>query len=305
QWPGEPMRAFLSALCVLLLTLSAASAADDARLAYIISLEAYDHPEGTVKRGSGADTMADALSAFGYTVQRYENPNKWDLEAILKDIYADSKGAEAAIVYVSGFALRQDQRSVVLSTNALVGGADTLMARAVETKDIVNAPRARLLNLVILDAPDDARTGLGLRNADDFTPFLDAQAPDVPNRIAVYTSAAPNDVYPRLAPMATPLTFARNFKLFLGRKERTASAFLKKVAISVFYDSAGRQFPEVTGKLLAPYLMVRKNEVSDITAWLELQAKPKAEGFEQFIQRFPDSIYIPFARQKLEELRAQ
>ncbi len=299
------MRAFLTALCVLLLTSSAVSAADDARLAYIVSLEEYEHPEGTVKRGSGAKTMADALSAFGYTVQRYENPNKWDFEAILKDIYADSKGAEAAIVYVTGFALRQGPRSVVLSSNALVGGAGTLMARAVEAKDIVNAPRARLLNLVILDAPGDARSGLGLQNADAFTPFLEAQVPDAPNRIAVYTSAAPNEVYPRLAPMASPFTFARNFKLFLGRKERTVSAFLKKVAISVFYDSAGQQFPEIAGALNAPYLMVRKNEVSDITAWLELQARPKAEGFEQFIQRFPGSIYIPFAQQKLKELRAQ
>ncbi|MEM8647927.1 MAG: caspase family protein [Pseudomonadota bacterium] len=299
------MRAFLTALCALLLTLSAANAADDARLAYIISAEEYEHPEGTVKRGSGADTVADALSAFGYTVQRYKNPNKWDFEAILKDIYADSKGAEAAIVYVSGFALRQGPRSVVLSTNALVGGAETLMSRAVETKDIVNAPRARLLNLVILDAPDDARTGLGLRDSAGFEPFLEAKGPDLPNRVAVYTSAAPSSAYPRLAPMTTAQTFARNFKLFLGRKERTVSEFLKKVAISVFYDSAGQQFPKVTGALSAPYLMVRKNEVSDITAWLELQAKPKAEGFKAFIQRFPNSIYIPFARQKLDELRAQ
>ncbi|MEM1201440.1 MAG: hypothetical protein AAGI06_19230, partial [Pseudomonadota bacterium] len=149
------------------------------------------------------------------------------------------------------------------------------------------------------------RTGLGLRDSAGFEPFLEAKGPDLPNRVAVYTSAAPSSAYPRLAPMTTAQTFARNFKLFLGRKERTVSEFLKKVAISVFYDSAGQQFPKVTGALSAPYLMVRKNEVSDITAWLELQAKPKAEGFKAFIQRFPNSIYIPFARQKLDELRAQ
>ena len=299
------MRAVLTALCVLLLTVHAASAADEARLAYIISLEEYAHPEGTVKRKSGAKTIADALSTFGYTVQHYKSPGKWEFEAILKDIYADSKGAEAAIVYVSGFALRQGSRSVVLSADALVGGAETLLARAVETKDIVNAPRARLLNLVILDAPGDARTGLGLAKPATYAPFLEPRVPDVPNRIAVYTSSAPSDLYGQLAPMATPFTFARNFKLFLGRKERTVSEFLRKVAISVFYDSASRQFPVVKGKLEAPYLMVRKNEVSDITAWLELQAKPKAEGYEQFILRFPNSIYIPFAQQKLDELRAQ
>lgn len=299
------MRALFTALVVLLLTVRMPLAADDARLAYIISLEEYAHPEGTVKRKSGANTMAEALSSFGYTVQRYKSPSKWEFEAILKDIYADSKGAEAAIVYVTGFALRQGPRSVVLSANALEGGAETLMSRAVEAKDIVGAPRARLLNLVILDAPDDARTGLGLEKPATFEPFLEPHVPSVPNRIAVYTSAAPSELYAQLAPMATPFTFARNFKLFLGRKERTVSEFLRKVAISVFYDSASRQFPVVQGELGAPYLMVRKNEVSDITAWLELQAKPKAEGYEQFIQSFPGSIYIPFARQKLEELRAQ
>lgn len=299
------MRLLLFGLTFLTLATCPPLAADEARLAYIINIEEYEHPEGAVKRGSGAETMAEALTDFGYTVQRYKNINKWQFEAALKEIYADSKGAEAAIVYVSGFALRKGERNVLLSADALTGGPDTLLARAVEAKDIVNAPRARLLNLVILDAPEDALGALGLAERSAYDAFMDPQTPFVPNRIAVYTSSAPNELHTRLAPMSTPLTYARNFKLFLGRGERTAAEFLRKVSISVFYDSASLQFPTVVGKLGKPYMLVRKNEVSDITAWLELQTKPKAKSFEQFIRRYPESIYIPFARQRLKELQGE
>ncbi len=299
------MRVLLTSLICLLLTLSPSLAADDARLAYIINIEEYERPAGPVKRGSGADTMADTLAGFGYTVQRYNNINKWEFEAVLKEIYADSKGAEAAIVYVSSFALSKGRRNVVLPSDALSGGADNLLSRAVESKDVVNAPQARLLNMIILDAPEDAPGALGLARSAGFGVFMSTQDPLVPNRLAVYTSTAPNDLYARLAPMSTPLTYARNFKLFLGRKERTAAEFLRKVSISVFYDSSSLQFPTVVGKLNKPYTLVRKNEVSDSTAWLEIQAKPKAESFKQFIRQFPESIYIPFAHQRLKELSAQ
>ena len=299
------MRALLTSLIFLVLASGPGLAEDVARLAYIISIDEYDHPAHPVKRGSGADLMADALTKFGYTVQRYANPSKWEFEAVLKEIYADSEGAEAAIVYVSGLALKTGHRSVVLSADAVMGDAGNLLARAVEAKDIVNAPRARLLNLVILDAPEDAQAALGLPGMQALSAFMDPQVPYVPNRIAVYTSTAPSELYGQLAPMSTPLTFARNFKLFLGRGERTAAEFLRKVAISVFYDSSSLQFPTVVGKLDKPYMLVRKNEISDITAWLKIQAKPEAQKFEQFIRQFPESIYIPFARQRLQELRAQ
>ncbi|MCP5082420.1 MAG: caspase family protein [Alphaproteobacteria bacterium] len=299
------MRVLLTSLICLLLALSTSLAADDARLAYIINIEEYERPAGPVKRKSGADTMADALARFGYTVQRYNNINKWEFEAVLKEIYADSKGAEAAIVYVSSFALNKGQRNVVLPADALSGGADKLLSLAVEAKDVVNAPQARLLNMIILDAPEDARAAFGLTGSGEFGVFMSTQDPFVPNRLAVYTSTAPNNLYIRLAPMNTPLTYARNFKLFLGRKERTAVEFLRKVSVSVFYDSSNLQFPTVVGKLNKPYMLVRKNEVSDITAWLKIQAKPKTESFEQFIRQFPKSIYIPFARQRLKELSAQ
>ncbi len=299
------MRLVLLCLTFLALVVSPGLGADNARLGYVISIEEYGHADGLVKRGSGADTMAEALTGFGYTVQRYDNLNKWEFEAALKEIYADSKGAEAAIVYVSSFALGKGERNVLLAADALSGGPGTVLTRAVEAKDIVNAPRARLLNMIILDAPDDAPDALGLPEGSRFEVFMDPQPPFVPNRIAVYTSTAPTELHTRLAPMSTPLTYARNFKLFLGRGERTAAEFLRKVAISVFYDSASLQFPTIVGKLGEPYMLVRKNEVSDITAWLEIQARPEAKSFEQFIRRYPESIYVPFARQKLKDLQGK
>ena len=299
------MPVLFTSLLFLLLAFSPSLARDDARLAYIINIETYEHPEGPVKRGSGADTMADAFAGFGYTVQRYNDIKKWEFEGVLKEIYADSKGAEAAIVYVSSFAVNKGERNAILPSDALSGGTGNLLSRAVEANDIVSAPQARLLNMIILDTPEDARAALGLAEADGFSAYLEVKAPLSPNRLAVNTSTAPNEIYPRLTPMSTPLTYARNFKLFFGRKERTAAEFLRKVSISVFYDSSSKQFPAVSGELDKPYMLVHKNEVSDITAWLKIQAKPKAESFEQFIQQFPTSIYIPFARQRLKELQAQ
>ncbi|MCP5084118.1 MAG: hypothetical protein GY948_20720, partial [Alphaproteobacteria bacterium] len=74
------------------------------------------------------------------------------------------------------------------------------------------------------------------------------------------------------------------------------------VAVSVFYETRSTQFPVVFGKLDTPYKLVRKDEVSELTAWLKLQTKPEAEGFRKFIRSYPGSIYIEFARQKLKEL---
>lgn len=299
------MRTVLLGLLCVLLSAGPSSAQESVRLAYIINLDTYEHPSGSIKRESGADTMADVLRGFGFTVQRYTNIDKWEFERALKEIYADSKGAEAAIVYVSGYALGTETRSVILPADAVASGPSKVLAHAVETKDIVSAPRAQLLNMIILDAPEDARKALDLLSQQAFSPFLAIKEPFVPNRIAVYTSSAPTNLYGQLEPTSSPLTFARNFKLFLGRKGRTVADFLRKVSVSVFYDSSGQQFPMIAGKLNKPYVLERKNELTDIAAWLEIQARPKAENFEGFIRQFPDSIYVPFARKRLEELSGQ
>ncbi len=299
------MRVLFFSIMSILIAISPGAAADDARLAYIIDINNYEHPSGEIKRGSGADTMANVLSKFGFTVQRYSNIKKWEFEGVLKEIYADSKGAEAAIVYTTGYALGKGDRNVFLPADVVSAGPANLMSRAVEAKDIVNAPRARLLNMVVLDAPENGPEALRLDTGSAFSPFMEAQQPFAPNRIAVYTSSAPTKLYSLLKPMGTPLTFARNFKLFLGRKGRTMSDFLRKVSISVFYDSSSRQFPVVVGKLDKPYVLSHKNEVSDIAAWLKIQTRPKAESFEQFIENFPESIYIPFARKRLKELKKE
>lgn len=300
--PGDLMRTLLLGMICLLLSASYCAAQDDVRLAYIINIDTYETPAGPVKRDTGADTMADVLRSFGFTIQRYDNLTKFELEGVLKEIYADSEGAEAAIVYVSAYALSAGSRNVVLPSDVVSSGADSILVRGVESNDIVSAPRAERLNLIILDAPHDARAALALPKTPALSPFLSAEPPSVPNRLAVYTSSPPTDLYRRLRPVSSAITFARNFKLFLGRKGRTAAAFLRKVAISVFYDSSSQQFPVVVGDLSEPYVLERKNELTDIAAWLEIQARPKAEAFEGFIRQFPNSIYVPFARKRLKEL---
>ncbi len=292
----------LFCLLFLLAGLTFARAADGARLAYIISLENYVTPAGIIERKNSKTLVAKTMRKIGFTVQHYDDLTGSDLRKALIEISLDSKNAEAAIIYVNGFVLGQDNRGGLLPINALEGGTKELIDAAIHPQTLLETPRARAMNLVIIDGAEDAAAALKLHNPGTWLPYLTIPPKAPKNTVGVIVSSAPTEAYNRLEPAKNPAYYARSFSDFFGNRDRTVADFLSKVSISVFYESQYTQFPVVFGKLDKPYRISRRDEVSDITAWLELQMKPKAEEFRKFIETYPDSIYIDFARQKLKEL---
>ena len=130
-WDNLPtmnhIRRILFVLCVLCGPTSLPVQADTARLAYIISQTDYDG----VTRQSGAKDMAKAFARLNFTTQHYKNLDHAAFAAALKEIAADSEGAEAAIVYFSGFALTVDGQGAVLPVDFAAKAKSTPSASAI------------------------------------------------------------------------------------------------------------------------------------------------------------------------------
>ncbi|MEM7424642.1 MAG: caspase family protein [Pseudomonadota bacterium] len=277
-----------------------AALAEGARLAYLIEQTRYLVEAREVVRKSHGKDIAAALRPLGFAVQKYENLNAEEFARALAEIFKDSQGAEAAIIYVSAYALgHTDDGGGVLPTDL---AAARPVERAVSVRSLLETPQADDLRLVIIDAPEDAGSQLGLDLSPDYSPFLSQPASVPKDTIGVITSVAPWGGYTGLRPISRTHLFPRNFKLFLQKPGRSARDLLNKVAISTFYESQHRQYPAFFGGPEKPYVFTRQDEVSDITAWLELLARPTKDGLTAFIKANPDSIYVEFARKKLEEL---
>ncbi len=298
---GSEMRCGAWLLLALLLPFAVGSPvrSEGARLAYLIEQIDYAVAGGQVSRKNHAEDIAKALRGLEFTVQRYQNLKRGEFEAALKEISRDSEGSEASIVYVSGFALGHPDGGGLLPVDVVAGEP---LRGSVSVDRLLEVPRGKNLRLVIVDAPEDARAVLGLGAETVYSPFLTIRQTLPANTIGVITSVAPWGGYTSLQPIARTDIYPRNFRLFLGRPGRSVEDVLTKVATSVFYDSQHRQLPRAFGKLDKPFLMTRQDEVSDITAWLKLLAKPTEKGLRGFIADYPDSIYVEFARQKLKEL---
>lgn len=289
-------------LAFILIGLAPTASAEGGRIAYIVEQLEYTIDGRTVTRESHAKSIVAALRNLGFTVQHYKNLSTATIEPALQDIANDSKGTEAAILYVAGLVLEKNGTGGVLPID--VNSADPA-SHGVPMSRLLTLPKAQDLRLVIIDSPQDARQVLSLPSSEQISPYLSMPETIPSNVIGTLTARAPFGGYSELKLLENSEYFARSFARFLKPKGRGMRATLNKMAISVFYDSQYQQFPHVFGKLDKEYLLVRTNEVSDITAWLELLAKPTAEGLKTFIETYPDSIYVAFARKQLEALGKQ
>ncbi len=302
---GSEMRAsgHILRFWLTLLALAASSLtvnAEGERLAYLIEQLDYKIDGRSVARKSHTKSMIKAMRGLGFAVQRYKNLEASAIEPTLREISKDSEGAEASIVYVAGFVLEKGATGGVLPVNVDAGAP---AARGVPLSRLLAVPMGKDLRLVIVDAPEDARARLALSAPETFSPYLSVPEIIPSNVLGSVTGRAPFGGYSGLSLLDRSDYFSRSFSLFFaGQKERSARRFLSKVAISVFYDSQHKLFPHVFGKQDKDFLLVRKNEVSDITAWLKLLGRPSADGFRAFIDAYPNSIYVDFARQQLETL---
>ena len=285
---------------VLLLASTTASRAEGERIAYLIEQLEYSIDGRTVVRESHTKNMAEALSDLGFTVQRYENLSSAAIEPALQEISNDSKGAEAAILYISGLVLSEGGAGGILPTD--LNSAD-LLDGGISMSRLLDLPKAADLRLVIVDSPEDAHVQLGLSPAAGFSPYLAVPSTIPPNVLGTITGRPPFGGYTGLTLSDRADYFPRSFSRFFKAKGRSMRSVLNKIAISVFYDSQHRLYPHVFGAQDKEYLLVRKNEVSDLTAWLELLGKPSAEGFKSFLKAYPDSLYAEFARKQLDALQ--
>ncbi len=309
--------AFFHALFLLVCVIPCAVA--EKRVALVIGNAKYAYAGTLANPVNDAGDMATALKAVGFTVVLGQDLDKPAFEKKIREFAAALTGADAGVFFYAGHGLQVGGTNYLVPVDAELTSADALefemikldsvqriMENAAKTNILFldacrNNPLARNLARVLGTRGGVVGTGLapaesGVGTLISFSTQPGNVAEDGTDRNSPFSG-------PLVRRLATPgedivsiLTAVRN-EVLAATSERQVP-WENHALRSKFYFKPGVAVPAVAEP--AP-----KPPISDeaAQAWNIVQNTTSESVLEEFVRRFPESVYARFAKARLEELR--
>ncbi|HEV7264654.1 MAG TPA: caspase family protein [Falsiroseomonas sp.] len=308
-------------LVLLLLLAWPAGQALAQRVALVIGAGAYQHVPPLPNATNDATDMAGTLRGLGFAVDLVLDPDRAALEGAVQRFGIAARGAEAALFFYAGHAIEVGGRNWLIPVSAELGSPQQLRFQALEVEAVTEQTQAAArVSLVVLDAcrdnpfrqrwPSASRSaaGRGLARVSPATGTLvvfstapGAVAADGQGRNSPFTAAL-------LRHLPTPGLEVRPMMAEVRRtvREATAGAQVPWEESSLegsFYFRPAAAPATVAAPPAAPNPPAAGRTDRDALAWQFVLDSRNPADFEVFLQQFPDSIFAPFARNRLAELR--
>jgi uncharacterized caspase-like protein len=304
---------------MLLLPLSAGRAAfAEKRVALVIGNGAYVNASPLPNPKNDGEDMAAALRKLGFTVILGIDLDKRAMDAKILAFANALSGADTGVFHYSGHGLQVSGVNYLVPVDAELATPAALDFEAVRL-DLVQRTMEReaKTNVLFLDAcrnnplARNLARALGTRSA-EIGRGLAATEAGVGTLIGFSTQPGnvALDGSGRNSPYSGPLAKA------IGTPGKDLSAILIAVRNEVLAATGEKQVPWEHSALRAPfYFQPGSPAVSagppqaagplgpDAQAWSVVQNTTSEAILEEFIRGFPDSVYVRFAKARIEELR--
>ena len=301
-------RIFVS-LMVLAFAGGAAMAAK--RVALVIGNSAYTNAPALANPKNDAQDMAAALKALGFTVILGTDLDKRTMDRKILEFSNALSGADAGVFHYSGHGLQVAGVNYLVPIDAALDSAAALDFEAVRL-DLVQRTMEReaKTNILFLDAcrnnplTRNLARALGTRSADIGHGLAPAE---LGVGTLVSFSTQPGNVAldgsGRNSPYSGPLAKA------IGTPGEDILSILTAVRNEVLATTGEKQVPWENHALRArfyfnPAASQQQAPAGEAAqAWIAVQGTTSEAVLEEYIRRFPDSVYAGFAKARLEELK--
>jgi peptidoglycan hydrolase-like protein with peptidoglycan-binding domain len=311
----------LPRLAILLLLLAwPGSQALAQRVALVVGAGAYRHVPPLPNAANDASDMAASLRGLGFDVDLVLDPDRTALERAVERFGLATRGAEAALFFYAGHAIEVGGRNWLIPVTAELRTPQQLRFQALEVEAVTEQTQAAArFSMIILDACRDnpfrrlwpaasrSTAGRGLARVSPATGTLvvfstapGAVAADGQGRNSPFTAALLRhmptlgmEVRPMLAEVRRSVREATGGAQVPWEESSLEGAFY-------FRPTAAPAAPAPTATPAAPPAA----QTSDSLAWQFVLNSRNPADFEVFLEQFPNSVFAPFASNRLAELRA-
>lgn len=155
-------RLFRFVTCLFLLNLSSAAlAADENRVAFVVGNAAYEAVQPLANPGNDALDISVALEALGFDVVFGTDMSSADLRQAIVEFGRKAENADVVLFYYAGHGFQADGRNYMLPVDAEFETADELLRETIDIGQVLAAmERSKGLKLVFLDACRDNPFGI-------------------------------------------------------------------------------------------------------------------------------------------------
>jgi uncharacterized caspase-like protein len=268
-----------------------------------------------------AADIGRALERLDFKVTRLSNASAAEMRKAIVDFGRTAEGSEMAVVFYAGHGMEAGGENWLISTDAELRSDTDVESEAVSLRSIsLQVSKARQLGLVILDAcrnnPFAAKMQRSLRTRAVARGLAPTEPTD--NVLVAYAArdgTTANDGDGRNSPFTTALL--HNIEtpgleiafLFRNVRDEVMSATKREqqpfVYGSLSKDAIYLKPPASTATQKSPIASETPAAAEDEQFWLAIKTSSVPGLFEEFLNRYPRSSFVPEARQRLIELKAK
>ncbi|MEO0918128.1 MAG: caspase family protein, partial [Pseudomonadota bacterium] len=294
--------------------------AADERLALVIGNSAYAHVSALENPGNDATDISAALTKAGFSVDTRFDLDQQGMLRALQEFGQRSLGAEMAVIYYAGHGIEVERQNYLIPVSAKLATDIDVAFEAVQLdRALLAVGGAEKLRLVIVDACRDNPFAGQMRSTSPTRSIGRGLAAVEPSAATLVAYAAKegtvaNDGQGRNSPYAAALLEA------LDEPGLEIGKLFRKVRDSVLRKTGGTQEPFVYGSIpaydlfLYPASLVEEPTTPGATAiapqprsldlvfWDAISNSTDPRDFQEFVERFPDSVFAGIAARRAELL---
>jgi hypothetical protein len=292
------------ALGTLLFLTSGFAAHADKRVALVIGNSGYQNTPTLANPVNDAEDLAVALKRVGFDVVLERNLNKRSMEQAIGRFARLAQDADTALFFFAGHGIQHRGLNYLVPIDATLEDEFSLNFDVTRVDDVLFAlERARGVKILVLDACRDnplldrlTRTAAtrdllptkGLAKIEPTRGMVIAYSTQA-NQIAV-------DGGGRNSPFATALVKE------IDQPGVEIGTLFRRVAADVHRLTKGRQLPELSISLVGEFYL--NTGETDLQAWAKIRGSKNPTDLADFITRYPVSVLVHDARQRLAALES-
>jgi uncharacterized caspase-like protein len=290
------------ALGTLLFLASGFAAHADKRVALVIGNSGYQNTPTLANPVNDAEDLAGALKRVGFDVVLERNLSKRSMEQAIGRFARHAQDADTALFFFAGHGIQHRGLNYLVPIDASLEDEFSLNFDVTRVDDVLFAlERARGVKILVLDACRDnplldrlTRTAAtrellptkGLAKIEPTRGMVIAYSTQA-NQIAV-------DGGGRNSPFATALVQE------IDQPGVEIGTLFRRVAADVHRTTKGRQLPELSISLVGEFYLNTRE--TDLQAWAKIRDSDNPGDLTDFITRYPVSVLVHDARQRLAAL---
>ncbi len=284
----------LSVLCAG----STAHATQHSRIALVIGNAAYD--EAPLRNPvNDARAVSRALENLDFEVTTVTDATKREMELAVVAFTERLAGGGTGLFYYAGHGIQVRGRNYLLPVDAGIESESMARVEGIDVgfvlEELTHADNP--LNIVILDAcrnnPFERRMRGGSRGL---------AAIDAAQGVLIAYATAPGSV--AADGDGENGLYTQELLKALARPGLSAEQVFKQVRIGVSEHSGGLQIPwessSLTGELIFNRASGRVGRSAEAIFWDSIKSSDDASDFRAYLEQYPDGIFAPLARSRLE-----